>query len=63
MKPLLDPDHPFFAPVWRRWATAMIPLGWGIVELVFSSPAWGMLFIAAGAYACWALIIKGPTKS
>lgn len=57
----LDPDHPFFRPVWRRWATVLFPLGWAVVELAAGSPGWAILFAAAGVYAYWMLIMKGPT--
>jgi hypothetical protein len=57
----LDPDHPFFRPAWRRWATAILPLAWAAFELVSGSPGWAILFGAVGAYAFWILIVKGPT--
>jgi len=59
----LDANHPFFAPVWRRWVTALFPLCWGIVEFWFNSPGWGVLFAAAGAYAFYVLIWQGPSSS
>ena len=54
---LLDPDHPFFALRWRRWATALFPLAWGAVELYFGNPGWAVLFGAAGVYAGYILLI------
>ncbi len=63
MKKLLDADHPFFAPAWRRWATALFPLIWGGVELYYNSPGWAVLFGAAGVWAFWELVYKGPTNS
>ena len=57
----LDPDHPFFKPVWRRWATAGLPRAWSVVEFANASPGWGVLFGAAGVYAFWMLIVKGPS--
>lgn len=58
----LDADHPFFRPAWRRWVTALVPLGWGAVELATGSPGWAVMFGAVGAYALWVLIIKGPAS-
>jgi hypothetical protein len=58
---LIDADHPFFKPVWRRWVTAGFPLIWALVELATGNTGWALLFGAAGAYAFWALILKGPS--
>lgn len=57
----LDADHPFFKPVWRRWATALFPLAWALFELAWGNTGWAMLFGAVGGYAFWILIVKGPT--
>ena len=63
MKKIIDADHPFFAPVWRRWASVILPLIWGGVELYLNSPGWAMLFAAAAGLAYWELIHKGPSSS
>lgn len=55
----LDPNDPFFARPWVRWVTVLLPLGWGMFELFWvGSPLWGMLFLAAGAYAGWMLFFN-----
>jgi hypothetical protein len=55
----LDPNDPFFARPWVRWATVLLPTGLGLVELLWvGSPFWGILFVAAGAYAGWVLILN-----
>lgn len=55
----LDPNDPFFARPWVRWVTVLLPTGWGVVEFVWmQAPFWGVLFLAAGAYAFWALILS-----
>lgn len=61
MKRPLDADHPFFAPVWRRWATVLFPVAWAGVELYLGNSGWAVIFGAAGVWAYWELIHKGPT--
>jgi hypothetical protein len=56
--PLLDPNDPFFARPWVRWTTVLVPLGWGLMELATGAPGWAMLFLAAGGYAGWVLILR-----
>lgn len=55
----LDPDDPFFRNPLVRWLTVVLPIGWGLVELLWiGQPFWAMLFLAAGAYAGWMLFFK-----
>lgn len=54
---LIDPGHPFFRPLWRRWATVIAPGLWAAVELATGSPGWAVMFAAAGGYAFWVLIL------
>jgi len=55
---LLDPDDPFFSKPWVRWATTLLPLGWGVAEFVLGNPGWGIMFLAAGGYAGWKLVLN-----
>ena len=57
----LDPDPPFFKPVWRRGLTALVPLAWAIVEIATGNALWAVLFGAVGIYAFRVLIVKGPS--
>lgn len=58
---LIDPNHPFFRPVWRRWVTGILPIAWSGVELfALHNPIWAVIFLLLGAYAFWVLVIKGP---
>lgn len=57
-KPFLDPDHPMFAKAWVRWLVTLLPIAWGVFELLKGDPMWGILFAAAGGYAGWVLIYK-----
>jgi hypothetical protein len=52
----LDPAHPFFRPVWVRVVVVGVALLWAVVELIFGSPGWAMLFAAAGLYALWVFV-------
>lgn len=55
----LDPNDPFFRNPLVRWGTVLLPLGWGLFELLWvGSPLWGILFLAAGAYAGWMLFFQ-----
>jgi len=54
----LDPNAPFFRSPLVRWLTVLLPLGWGVVELVWrQEPFWGLLFLGAGGYAGWMLFV------
>jgi len=55
---ILDQNDPFFNKAWVRWTTSVLPMLWGLVEFYYDSPGWGVLFLVAGAYAFYMLIIK-----
>jgi hypothetical protein len=55
---LVDPDHPFFAKTWIRWFWTLLALGTAALEFTMGSPGWGLLFLAAGAYLGWELLIR-----
>jgi hypothetical protein len=50
---LLDPAHPFFAPLWRRIVIV-------VFEIVTGRPFWAILFGAAGVYCAHQLLIAFP---
>mgnify|MGYP001157914750 CR=1 FL=1 len=56
--PLVDPEHPFFAKTWVRWFWTLLPLGMAVVEFAMGSPGWGLMFLAAGSYLGWVLLIR-----
>ncbi len=58
MRKLLDRNDPFFRRAWVRWITAILPLLWGLVEFWHHEPFWGVLFVAAGAYAAYELLFR-----
>lgn len=47
---LLDVQHPFFRPLWRRILVVALCLGWALVELAQGAPGWAALFGALGLY-------------
>lgn len=47
---LLDVQHPFFRPMWRRVAVVALCLGWALVELATGAVFWAILFGAMGLY-------------
>lgn len=64
-KPLsrfVDPDHPFFARAWVRWATVLVPAAMAGVDGYFGNLAWAAGFGLIAAYAFWMLIVVGPGK-
>ena len=58
----LDPDHPFFRPLWVRVATVVVGLGWGLFEFSLGEPFWGIVFLGLGLYAGWSFFIAGAGK-
>ncbi len=60
---LLDPNDPFFIPIWRRWVTILVPALWAGFELWGGNSGWAFFFAAASAFAFWKLIIQGPDKA
>lgn len=58
----LDPNHPMFRRAWVRWLTVLVPVASGLAEFSMGSPAFGIIFVAAGAYAFYWLIMRGPDQ-
>ena len=54
---LLDPDNPFFRPLWRRVATVGVAAAWALVELAFGNQTWAFVFGGLAAYAGWVLLV------
>lgn len=54
---ILDPQHPFFKPVWRRVLTVVVPAAWALVELSNGATGWAVLFFAAAGYAAYQLFV------
>ena len=53
---ILDADHPFFAPRWRRVAVVAFCALWSFIEFATGAPMWGMITGALAAYTAWVLL-------
>lgn len=54
---LLDVQHPFFIPLWRRVAVVVLCLGWAGVEGWNGNGFWMVLFGALGLYCAWQFFV------
>lgn len=54
---LVDPNAPFFKPLWVRVLSVLLPLAWAGMELATGNPFWAILFGAAGVYLGLALFL------
>lgn len=50
---LIDVQHSFFVPMWRRVATVVFCVGWTIVEIAGGSIFWIILFGSLAAYCSY----------
>ncbi len=55
---LIDPNAPFFHPLWVRVICVAAPLAWAGFELATGSPFWAILFGAVGGYLFLELFIN-----
>lgn len=55
---LVDPNAPFFRPLWVRILCVALPLAWAGVELRAGSPFWALCSGAAGAYLAFELFAR-----
>lgn len=53
---LLDLDHPFFLPMWRRYATIAVCVVWATAEWATHSPFWATLATGTALYCIYALL-------
>jgi hypothetical protein len=58
---LIDPDHPFYRPLWIRLLIIALCAVWTAVEFRNGENTWGMIFLAVTTYtACTLLIFFKP---
>jgi len=62
VRKLLDLQHPFFVPLWRRVATVVVIWGWAGFELITGSPGWAILFGAVAAYCSYEFFVNFNPK-
>lgn len=55
---LIDPNAPFFRPLWVRVLCTAAPLLWAAVEFSNGSVFWAVLFAAAGGYLFYELFLN-----
>ena len=55
---LFDPDHPFFAPAWRRAAIVAVCFGWALLELLTGAVFWAILFGSLGAWCLYEFFLS-----
>lgn len=53
----IDPDHPFYRPLWVRLLLVGFCAVWTAVEFYQEEGFWGMIFLAMTAYAASVLLI------
>lgn len=54
---MFDFTHPFYRPLATRLIVVAVALGWGLFELSGGSPGWAIMFLAAGGYAAYRLLL------
>ena len=54
---LVDTDHPFFQPLWRRVAIVVGCFAWAAVETSKGNSTWAILFGAIGGYCAYHLLV------
>lgn len=54
----LDRNHPFFAKVWVRGLTVLLPAAMAALDFTMGNPGWGLIFAAASLWALWELFLR-----
>jgi hypothetical protein len=63
MMKFIDPDHPFYKPLWVRLLIVALCCVWTAVEFWNGADTWGMIFLAVSAYTACVLIIFFKPKA
>jgi hypothetical protein len=59
---LLEADHPFFKPLWRRVAVVAVCFGWAGFEYWTDNPGWAALFGFMGLIAGYQFFLAPKRK-
>ena len=59
----IDPDHPFYRPLWIRLLIVAFVSIWTAFEFWNGQTTWGMVFLAVAAYTACVLIIFFKPKA
>lgn len=54
---IIDTDHPFYRPLWRRLLLVAVCAAWTAVEFYNNEQAWGTIFLVVTAYVFANLIL------
>jgi hypothetical protein len=58
---VVDQDHPFYKPLWRRIALVAFTGAWAAYEIIVGrDPLWMVLTGGLCAYAAWNFLITWP---
>ncbi|TWF54809.1 DUF3329 domain-containing protein [Neorhizobium alkalisoli] len=55
---MIDPNHPFYEPLWRRIMIPAVCFAWAIFELFAGSGVWAAISGGLGAFAAYKLFIE-----
>lgn len=53
----IDPDHPFYRPLWVRLLLVGLCAGWTAVEFYYDERTWGTIFLIVSAYVFAQLVL------
>lgn len=63
MQKFIDPDHPFYRPLWKRLLIVGSCALWTAIEFWNGATTWGMIFLAVTAYTSATLIVFFKPKT
>lgn len=57
MLKLIDPDHVFYRPLWRRILIFLVCAGWAALEIYNDEPFFSIIALAIAAYVGSSLLL------